>query len=78
MHGRGKMGAAPAFDAAVLRLSFFIFIIFYYYIQICADLASIRADLGRFSQNRVVLAELNCIGQRPKLTETAETGQNQP
>ena len=41
MHGHGRMGAAPASDAAacvsVPRLSFFFF-------GICSDLAPIRAD----------------------------------
>ena len=48
MHGRGKMGAAPVFDAAVLRLSFiFFFIIIYRFVPTWLQFAPIWVDLVR-------------------------------
>ena len=70
------MATDAAARVSVLRLSFFLlFYLFLFYIfRIRADSAPIRAKLGRFGQNWVVSAELDCIGRQPKLTETAETG----
>ena len=84
VHGRGKMGAAPATNAAqrtsnaaartsVPRLSFFIiyfilFFLIYGFTLTCVD----------SRRTRLIRPELGRIGRRPKLIETAETGRNRP
>ena len=70
MHGHGRMGAAPASDAAacvsVPRLSFFFFLGF---APTWLQFGLIPAEPGQFGQNRVVSAELDRIGRRPKQAE---------
>ena len=67
-----------AAHALVLRLSFCLFVCFFFFLKwIRADSASIHADsrqIGLFGQNQIVPAESNCIGWQSKLTKMAEIG----
>ena len=66
MHGHGKMGAAPASDAALVpRLSFFFLQVRANSAPICANSASIHDDLAR-------------IGSYWPVAETDQNGQNRP
>ena len=83
MHERGKMAAAPAFDAARrgdawgtplparrTASSFFFFFVSGF-TPICADSALTRADSRRFGPNRIVSAEYRCVstGKRKSADE---------